>query len=96
MMDGRNGDRSGIHSACEFGHGCQRLAAKLSRDGLSLREVGIDHRNQFHTLALLLEFVIDTGVISAERTHPNNSHADCTLMSQVNDFLRVARLTATL
>jgi hypothetical protein len=42
-------------------------------------------------MALLLKFVIHTGVISAERTNTNDSNADCTLVSQVNDFLRPAR-----
>jgi len=95
MMDRGHGDGCGIHAAGKLGHRCQCLAAKLCRDRLSLRQVGINHRDQLHALALLLKFVIHTGVISAERTNTNDSDADCILVSQVNDFLRPALSTAT-
>ena len=53
--------------------------------------VTINHGHQLHALVLLFQFVVDTRMVSSERTHTNDCYADCTLVSQANDFLRPAR-----
>jgi hypothetical protein len=50
------------------------FAAELARDSVGAAKIGIDHPQQTHALALLLEFLIDAGVIAPKNPHAYDGH----------------------
>jgi hypothetical protein len=65
-MNGGHGDGSGINPATQLFDAAQRFAAKLPGNGLRAREIGIHHGDQLDAMALLLQLMVDAGVVLAE------------------------------
>ena len=60
----------------------KRPAAKLARHRVSTVEIGIDHARQSDRFSLLLELLVDSGVIASEDAHTH--HCDGDLFRQKN------------
>ena len=54
----------------------KRAAAELARYGVGAGEIGIDHAHQPNRVSLLLEFMLDAGVIASEDAYPDYCDGD--------------------
>src|SRR5215475_14716661 len=88
MADCGHGDGGSLDPAKQILHAGEGRAAKLGGHGLGLRGIRVHNSQQIDTESLLLQFVVDASVVSAERAHTNDCHPDWTFVSHAVDFLR--------
>lgn len=75
MMDRGRGHRRRLHfpvSGEQLFDGAERLASELAGHLISASEIGIDHSQQADCLALLLQFLVDSGMIASENSHTHD------------------------
>ncbi len=63
-------------------HRAEAFAPKLARHRISAARVRIDHSQQPHRLPLLLQFLVDSGMIASENAHAHDGDGDRTLRWQ--------------
>jgi hypothetical protein len=88
MIDGGNGDRSGLHLAVrgeKLLNRSEAAAIEFAGNGVGTRGVGIDHAYQPDGVIQLRELVVDAGVIASESADADDRdlneivRQDCTL-----------------
>jgi hypothetical protein len=60
----------------------ERAAIELARHRIRAGRVRIDHSQQSHSLALLLKFLVDSGMIASKDAHADYGDGDRTLRWQ--------------
>src|SRR5215475_1357660 len=79
MIDGWDGDRGSLNLTVrgeELIERSEGAAVEFAGDGVGARDVAIDHAEQAERLALLLEFLVDAGVVASEGADPYHRDVD--------------------
>ena len=79
MVDSRYRNRGGLDFAVrgeELVERSEGAAAKLKGYGIGTGHVAVDHAKQAERLALLLEFLVDAGVVASEGADPYHHDVD--------------------
>ena len=86
MIDRRNGHGRGIDASLKIIHAAQCRAAKLTGHGFRLGRIRINHGNQFDAEPLLLQLVVDAGMVLAKSAYTDDRYANWTSVMQRDGF----------